>query len=41
MGDVVQVELIVDCRSLLGEAVTWDALTQTLLWVDIDGCLLY
>jgi len=30
-------ELVVDCRSLLGEGVTWDAATQTLLWLDIDG----
>lgn len=30
-------EMVVDCRSLLGEGVTWDAETQTLLWLDIDG----
>ena len=29
-------ELAVDCRSLLGEGVTWDAETATLLWVDVD-----
>ena len=29
-------ELAVDCRSLLGEGVTWDADTATLLWVDFD-----
>ena len=37
----MQVELVVDCQSLLGEGVTWDAATQTLLWVDIDGRLLH
>ena len=31
------VEVAVDCRSLLGEGVTWDADAQTLLWVDVDG----
>jgi len=34
-------ELVVDCRSLLGEAVTWDAATATLLWLDIDQRLLH
>ena len=29
-------EVAVDCRSLLGEGVTWDADTATLLWVDFD-----
>jgi sugar lactone lactonase YvrE len=28
-------EVVVDCRSLLGEGVTWDADTATLLWVDV------
>lgn len=37
----MKVELIVDCQSLLGEGATWDAATQTLLWVDIDGRLLH
>ena len=37
----MQVELVVDCQSLLGEGVTWAAPTQTLLWVDIDGRLLH
>jgi sugar lactone lactonase YvrE len=29
-------EVVVDCRSLLGEGVTWDVDTATLLWVDVD-----
>lgn len=37
MRDAVRVDLIVDSRCLLGEGVTWDELTQTLIWVDIDG----
>ncbi|MEI6742964.1 MAG: SMP-30/gluconolactonase/LRE family protein [bacterium] len=37
MRDVVQVDLVVDSQCLLGEGVTWDESTQTLLWVDIDG----
>ena len=35
------VEVAVDCRSLLGEGVTWDADAQTLLWVDVDGRVLH
>ncbi len=31
----------VDCRSLLGEGVTWDAATGTLLWLDIDQRLFH
>lgn len=31
------VDLVVDCRCLLGEGVTWDAATRRLLWLDIDG----
>ena len=34
-------ELAVDCRSLLGEGVTWDADTASLLWVDVDQQLLH
>ena len=34
-------DLVVECRSLLGEGVTWDAATSTLLWLDIDGRLLH
>ncbi len=41
MSSDVSVELVVGCRSLLGEGVTWDAATSTLLWLDIDGCLLH
>ena len=37
MGGATQVDLIVDCQCLLGEGVTWDDKTQTLIWVDIDG----
>ena len=35
------VEVAVDCRSLLGEGVTWDADSDTLLWLDVDGCVLH
>lgn len=35
------VAVVVDCRSLLGEGVTWDADSSTLLWVDIDSRLLH
>ncbi len=35
------VHVVVDCRSLLGEGVTWDDATGELLWVDIDGHLLH
>jgi sugar lactone lactonase YvrE len=41
MGAEMSVDLVVECRSLLGEGVTWDATTSTLLWLDIDGCLLH
>lgn len=41
MGAEMSVDLVVECRSLLGEGVTWDASSQTLLWLDIDGCLLH
>ena len=41
MAAEMSVDLVVECRSLLGEGVTWDASSQTLLWVDIDGCLLH
>jgi sugar lactone lactonase YvrE len=34
-------EVVVDCRSLLGEGVTWDAATATLLWVDVDRQLVH
>jgi sugar lactone lactonase YvrE len=34
-------EVVVDCRCLLGEGVTWDAGAQTLLWVDVDGRALH
>ncbi len=37
----MSVDLVVECRSLLGEGVTWDATTSTLLWLDIDGRLLH
>lgn len=30
-------EVAVDCRSLLGEAVSWDAASSTVLWLDIEG----
>jgi sugar lactone lactonase YvrE len=33
--------LAVDCRSLLGEGVTWDADAASLLWVDVDQQLLH
>jgi len=38
-GPVVRVA--VDCRSLLGEGVTWDAESQTVLWLDIDQRLFH
>lgn len=41
MGAEMSVDLVVECRSLLGEGVTWDATTSTLLWLDIDGRLLH
>lgn len=41
MGAEMSVDLVVECRSLLGEGVTWDAATSTLLWLDIDGRLLH
>jgi len=41
MGQVVPVELAVDCRSQLGEGVTWDSATRSVLWLDIDGRLLH
>jgi len=41
MGVDTSVELVVECRSLLGEGVTWDAATSTLLWLDIYGRLLH
>jgi sugar lactone lactonase YvrE len=34
-------EVVVDCRSLLGEGVTWDADTATLLWVDVGRGLFH
>lgn len=34
-------EVVVDCRSLLGEGVTWDAATASLLWVDVDRGLFH
>jgi sugar lactone lactonase YvrE len=30
-------EVVVPCRSLLGEGVTWDARSSTVLWLDIDA----
>ncbi len=30
-------ELIVDCRNVLGESVTWNDLTKRLLWLDIES----
>lgn len=33
--------VVVGCRSLLGEAVTWDAAKDRLIWLDIDGRLLH
>jgi len=41
MGVEMSVELVVECRSLLGEGVTWDAVTSTVLWLDIDGRILH
>ena len=41
MNAEMSVDLVVECRSLLGEGVTWDAATSTLLWLDIDGRLLH
>ena len=35
------VDVAVDCRSLLGEGVTWDANSDTLLWLDIDQRLFH
>jgi sugar lactone lactonase YvrE len=28
-------------QTLVGEGLTWDAKTQKLTWVDINGCRLY
>ena len=33
--------LLMDCNALIGEGVNWDGPTQTLNWVDIQGCMLY
>lgn len=41
MGTEMSVDLVVECQSLLGEGVTWDAATSSLLWLDIDGRLLH
>jgi sugar lactone lactonase YvrE len=41
MKHEVVAEVVVDCRSLLGEGVTWDAATATLLWVDVDRRLVH
>ena len=35
------VDVVVDCRSLLGEGVTWDPESETLLWLDIDQQLFH
>ena len=35
------VDVVVDCRSLLGEGVTWDAESGTLLWLDVDQQLFH
>ena len=35
------VDVAVDCRSLLGEGVTWDAESSTVLWLDIEGRLFH
>jgi sugar lactone lactonase YvrE len=34
-------DVAVDCRSLLGEGVTWDSRAEALLWVDVDQRLLH
>ncbi len=34
-------DVAVDCRSILGEGVTWDADSGTLLWLDIDQRLFH
>ncbi len=41
MPNELVAEVVVDCRSQLGEGVTWDAATETLLWVDVDGRLMH
>jgi sugar lactone lactonase YvrE len=41
MEIAAQIDLVVDCRCLLGEGVTWDDATQTLLWVDIENSQLF
>lgn len=41
MREPLTAELVVDCRSLLGEGVTWDARTQAVLWVDVDRQLVH
>lgn len=33
----MQVELVVDARAALGEGPAWDAVTQSLFWVDIEA----
>ena len=41
MQDAVRVDLVVNSHCLLGEGVTWDDATQTLLWVDIENSQLF
>ena len=36
-----QAELVVDCRNVLGEGVTWNASAQRLQWVDIQSSELW
>lgn len=34
-------EIVYECHNEIGEAATWLKRSQVLLWVDIDGCILY
>ena len=34
-------ELVLDARAALAETPVWDDLTQTLYWVDIEGCCIH
>jgi L-arabinonolactonase len=37
----MSVDLVVDCRNVLGEGVTWDHAARRLRWVDIESCELW
>ncbi len=37
----MQAELVIDAKATLGEGPVWDARSQRLYWVDIEGCKLH